>query len=816
MSAEAKQKKALQVLKKAPFSTSAFRALRAFAQGKASKARLERQLEQGLREDARAWWRWVVWGRWNLAHQRCGKALGVFVEAEKLRTDWRLCAAQARSWVCSGEERRGLEQWLLCLKKTPRQALPRVTMGAARLALKLRASKELASLVDGADKQLWTKEGLLQLAQELARSGYASLSLKIYEEVLRQKKTLRARDWKEASEVALHAGALKKAHQFLRQAKTYQGPSWWRWELLGLEERLARREGKLKELYAQRKKKWEKLRGRAAFRAVRSWMWLARIAEELGKEQEMLRWDRLTLKHRPRALRPRIRLLRYMQKRKDRAGILRQIDALIRSGNADAAHIAFYVQALLKRSGRPQLSRWHASWALLYRGLMCYHRQPAFWMHYSVQESFGPVCYKSSREDWSEYRQRRWDFWWQHEASDVQKKDYQRGRQLLLDSVKRFARDFRALRIFERWLVWLGEDQQALAVRRRMVSLSVGDADAFFTLERMFRGMGEQELWKQLVRAHLQDGRLTLEGLGELLWHLRHADNQRQESMRVSTWNEAQRLLWKLEGPASKSSSKSRRTKKGRLWASVPCVWLRRSIQTKTAALRRIGRTFSLREKAASLGGIRRFDALERAFWWSLSVFDSCGGRGGLRQLHRRAERLSWSKEALLEILRGYVQMNGVLGVRRLLTKATLSPEEWGALVHTLLKDEMSLEIRVLFAKRSLKMMKGPSLLKSLIRLCQEADGCPSLLGEIETLLKNSQYPLSLRARLLGAITRTLGSEGLRWRILSAWEGTLKQETKVRRWLLSHPWVFLERDDDLGGKLRELESRLRGLPEPPK
>ena len=685
-----RQREALKRLEQQPFSGLAFEALWRASQKKAAQIRTEKALRQGLKKQPQAWWRWVVWGRWNMVQKRCGEALAAWEKAENYRADWRICQGKARAWTCAGEKQRGLEQSRKCLSQVPAGEREKAYQEVMRMAIQLRENKALADLMRGVVVGRWSRNALLSMARHLLNSGYASYALRVYEVMLQQGKTHSTKDWKEASEAALHAGAIGQAKTYLANAyKSPQGPSWWMWELYGLEERIARRGGDLRGLYTQRKTTWGPSK---ATDQARRWDWLARISTELGNREDAALWDRQILSVHPQDVQALLRRLRDAQQRGDQTITLQQYDALLQSKRAEPAHIVFYVEALSKRSGRPRLGRWKASWATLYRGLLCYHRQPSLWMHYSTEEHFGEACYRSSEDDWVEYRQRRWDFWWRYEAKEPQKQDIQRARHVLLAAVRQYNGSLEALRVFEPWLVWLGEDATASKTRNRMIALSAGDAEAFVWLEKMFREMGDHARWDALVKLHLGDSRWNLRQFGALLFHLAQVWAEQETTARLN--RATARWFERFDTPRSKKSAPSRTASP--TWSRVPCDRLLRAIERHSAA---IAQTSAQMQRRSSLRPLpsdspppnptlmaappppthhfNGFSETEKGLWRVLVPYTACGAKTAPSKLRDRLESLGWDAQQRTWLLHTYAQMGDIEGVRRLHKKAPDQASYW-------------------------------------------------------------------------------------------------------------------------------------------
>ncbi len=658
--AKRRQQQALKRLEQQPFSHEAFVVLWQAVSPKRAKTSLDKALRRGLKKQPKAWWRWVVWGRWNLAQKRCGEALLAWRAAEKLRTDWRVCQGKARAWVCAGEAQRGLEKGQRCLPQIPLKERERAYREWMRLAIHLRADKALADLMRGVVVGQWSRSALLSTARRLLGSGYASYALRVYEVLLRQGKAHSAKDWKEASEAALHAGALQQAKTYLTHAqKGPKGPQWWAWELYGLEERIARRGKTLRALYAQRKIAWSKL---PDAEKIRRWDWLARIADELGNREDAALWDQRILSVHPKDVQARLRRLQEAQRQADQTAILKHYDALLQSKRAEPAHIALYVEALAKRSGRPMLGRWKVSWASLYRGLLCYHRQPNLWMHYSTEEHVGEICYRSTKEDWAEYRQRRWDFWSRYEAKEPQKKHYQRAKHILLEGVEQYNGNLEALRLFEPLLVELGEDAEALKVRRRMIALSAGEVEAFVWLEKMLREMGDQAGWSLLVQLHLDDPRWSLRQLGGVLFHLGHVAAEQETSAIKKT---KARTIDRFDTPTPSKASQA--TPSQPMWAHVPCDILLRAVERRTAALTQTAQSMTPKQTLPPTSSpSQRFTGDEEGLWRILVAYASCGGQGEGLRIQKRLEALAWSPQQGSWLLQMYAQMGYIAGVQRI------------------------------------------------------------------------------------------------------------------------------------------------------
>lgn len=456
------------MLRSQPFSDYAFDKLWSMHRKSSAKTQLTAWYEQRVQQHAHPSDQIVLARLWERSHQ-WQKALVLYrkiPQPASQKQPFQLAEIRCLFGLKQPQQAlRILQQIVGSIGPKPRRSF---LQQALQQILASGSAEGLTTIQPLLQQETWNRDQKLTIARWFAQYHHWQPSLTWYEQAVKglsgQPKMLllleiirhqiSARQFSQALATIETARAMKTRH------------SWLAWELLQQQVVIFRAQQQLPLLVAKLDRQWQHTQEEQKLSL------LAELYDELKIPTQAIPLYLRILKRNPSAQKPRMRLLYWYSKQQNMDEMRHHLRLLIQYKHATPEHFLRFAKDLLKRSGRKGQSRWNPAWKHSYA---CQNnRRHRFYRNYIYGGSNRyykntAEQHRCSRQQWNHFRQQRWQYWAQHEASSAQKRMLTEAVRILEQCATQYRHQWDTLQQVESLLSQQGYSQIAHRVRQKMI-----------------------------------------------------------------------------------------------------------------------------------------------------------------------------------------------------------------------------------------------------------------------------------------------------------------------------------------------------------
>ena len=486
-----------QILKRDPFSKYAFRTLLKFHAKPNEQLQLIHSYRLDMYKNPKAIGPKVVLARLLVRHRDWQVALSLYQKVLKKKKNWLpALLGQTRCLLALKQRKKAITYFKKLLPRLQGFQRRIVLQQLLKTALKAKDKSAKQYVVKEIQKEKWNTRKWHDLAKQLIKHKAYTEGVAFYEKLLKNSSGgRRVQLLLELSRAELEAKRYNQSLKRIEQARKIGTlHKWLYWELQMREVEIYRRQDRLEELVIRLSKQWKNAK------SPRKILLLANLYRSLEQFVEAEKLYKKATALSSNSKEARLQLLSWYTEQGQKGKALKQLKLLIKNDIADSRHYLRLAGYYFQRSRRYSLEEWKPDWQ---KNRSCNHFEvPERYKVKQVKRTKRNVQpdYKCSRQQWENYRVKRWKFWERYIAGEDRKKDLQKAFNTLDLCIKRNPRRWESLIEIEALYTRYGFYKRAKKVFVRLANIAGADLSRIQHMQLLSAQRNRLDSFKEVLK----------------------------------------------------------------------------------------------------------------------------------------------------------------------------------------------------------------------------------------------------------------------------------------------------------------------------